>query len=101
MQTSDLSLPTLSFVGTDILLGGNPGYMARLKLAELLFPEVVSQGEGPKQQGCRPLFSSLGDLGLDRKHLSPCLRTPLFPLPCRYSMGYVMSSFLVVSTHIL
>lgn len=31
--------------GTDILLGGNPGYMARLKLQELLFPEIVSQGE--------------------------------------------------------
>lgn len=29
--------------GTDILLGGNPDYMARLKLQELLFPEVVSQ----------------------------------------------------------
>jgi preprotein translocase subunit SecA len=29
--------------GTDILLGGNPDYMARLKLGELLFPEVVSQ----------------------------------------------------------
>ncbi|KAI8466746.1 MAG: chloroplast-associated SecA protein [Monoraphidium minutum] len=28
--------------GTDILLGGNPDYMARLKLQELLFPEVVS-----------------------------------------------------------
>ncbi|KAF5842058.1 chloroplast-associated SecA protein [Dunaliella salina] len=31
--------------GTDILLGGNPGYMARLKLQELLFPEIVSQVE--------------------------------------------------------
>ncbi|GBF93465.1 translocase subunit chloroplastic [Raphidocelis subcapitata] len=31
--------------GTDILLGGNPDYMARLKLQELLFPEVVSQVE--------------------------------------------------------
>lgn len=30
--------------GTDILLGGNPDYMARLKLRELLMPEVVSQG---------------------------------------------------------
>jgi preprotein translocase subunit SecA len=29
--------------GTDILLGGNPDYMARLKLRELLMPEVVSQ----------------------------------------------------------
>ncbi len=29
--------------GTDILLGGNPDYMARLKLQEMLFPEVVSQ----------------------------------------------------------
>ena len=32
--------------GTDILLGGNPDYMARLKLGELLFPEVVSQVRG-------------------------------------------------------
>lgn len=29
--------------GTDILLGGNPEYMARLRLRELLMPEVVSQ----------------------------------------------------------
>ncbi|KAJ9529992.1 hypothetical protein QJQ45_023224, partial [Haematococcus lacustris] len=29
--------------GTDILLGGNPDYMARLKLRELLMPQVVSQ----------------------------------------------------------
>ena len=28
--------------GTDILLGGNPDYMARLKLREMLMPEVVS-----------------------------------------------------------
>lgn len=27
--------------GTDILLGGNPDYMARLKLKELLLPKVV------------------------------------------------------------
>ncbi len=26
--------------GTDILLGGNPDYMARLKLREMLMPEV-------------------------------------------------------------
>jgi preprotein translocase subunit SecA len=32
--------------GTDILLGGNPDYMARLKLQEMLFPEVVSQVGG-------------------------------------------------------
>lgn len=32
--------------GTDIILGGNPEYMARLKLRELLMPEVVSQVEG-------------------------------------------------------
>ncbi|GFH12233.1 protein translocase subunit SecA [Haematococcus lacustris] len=31
--------------GTDILLGGNPDYMARLKLRELLMPQVVSQVE--------------------------------------------------------
>ena len=31
--------------GTDILLGGNPEYMARLKLREMLMPEVVSQAE--------------------------------------------------------
>ena len=31
--------------GTDILLGGNPDYMARLKLREMLMPEIVSQGE--------------------------------------------------------
>jgi hypothetical protein len=30
--------------GTDILLGGNADYMARLKLREMLMPEVVSQG---------------------------------------------------------
>jgi len=29
--------------GTDILLGGNPDYMARLKIREMLMPEVVSQ----------------------------------------------------------
>lgn len=29
--------------GTDILLGGNPDYMARLKLREMLMPAVVSQ----------------------------------------------------------
>jgi len=29
--------------GTDILLGGNAEYMARLRLRELLFPQVVSQ----------------------------------------------------------
>ena len=34
--------------GTDILLGGNPDYMARLKLREMLMPEVVSQ----VRQGC-------------------------------------------------
>lgn len=28
--------------GTDILLGGNPEYMARLKLRELLMPSIVS-----------------------------------------------------------
>lgn len=28
--------------GTDILLGGNPDYMARLKLREMLMPEVVT-----------------------------------------------------------
>ena len=32
--------------GTDILLGGNPDYMARLKLREMLMPEVVSQVSG-------------------------------------------------------
>lgn len=32
--------------GTDILLGGNAEYMARLKLRETLFPQVVSQVEG-------------------------------------------------------
>lgn len=31
--------------GTDILLGGNSEYMARLKLREMLMPEVVSQVE--------------------------------------------------------
>eukprot|EP00803_Ostreobium_quekettii_P009152 evm.model.scf_753.3 EVM.evm.TU.scf_753.3 scf_753:30682-44472(-) len=31
--------------GTDILLGGNPDFMARLKLRELLMPEVVSRVE--------------------------------------------------------
>lgn len=42
---------SLSLVtGTDILLGGNPGYMARLKLQELLFPEVVSQGEACRSE---------------------------------------------------
>lgn len=39
-------MPAHAPPGTDILLGGNPGYMARLKLQELLFPEVVSQGGG-------------------------------------------------------
>jgi preprotein translocase subunit SecA len=29
--------------GTDILLGGNPDFMARLKLREMLMPEIVSQ----------------------------------------------------------
>jgi preprotein translocase subunit SecA len=29
--------------GTDILLGGNADYMARLKLREMLMPKVVSQ----------------------------------------------------------
>lgn len=29
--------------GTDILLGGNPDFLARLKLRELLLPEVVAQ----------------------------------------------------------
>lgn len=33
--------------GTDILLGGNSEYMARLKLRESLFPKVVSQVDGP------------------------------------------------------
>ena len=32
--------------GTDILLGGNPEFMARLKLREMLLPRVVSQVEG-------------------------------------------------------
>jgi len=32
--------------GTDILLGGNPDYMARLKLREMLMPAVVSQVTG-------------------------------------------------------
>ena len=32
--------------GTDILLGGNPDFMARLKLREMLMPRVVSQVEG-------------------------------------------------------
>ncbi|KAG1669742.1 hypothetical protein FOA52_001571 [Chlamydomonas sp. UWO 241] len=31
--------------GTDILLGGNPDYMARLKLREMLMPLIVSQAE--------------------------------------------------------
>ncbi len=34
----------LACVGTDILLGGNADYMARLKLREMLMPEIVSQG---------------------------------------------------------
>lgn len=29
--------------GTDIILGGNPEFMARLKLREMLMPGVVSQ----------------------------------------------------------
>lgn len=45
--------------GTDILLGGNADYMARLKLREMLMPKVVSQvrlgggraGEGGGGQG--------------------------------------------------
>ena len=45
-RTHPHTLPLLLiFTGTDILLGGNPDYMARLKLQELLMPEVVSQGE--------------------------------------------------------
>ncbi len=32
--------------GTDIILGGNPEFMARLKLREMLMPRVVSQIEG-------------------------------------------------------
>ena len=42
--------------GTDILLGGNPEFMARLKLRELLMPAVVSQvdaGEGEKAAKAR------------------------------------------------
>ncbi|KAG1679248.1 hypothetical protein FOA52_009277 [Chlamydomonas sp. UWO 241] len=35
--------------GTDILLGGNPDYMARLKLREMLLPLVVSQAEDETQ----------------------------------------------------
>lgn len=41
---TDLPWSLLS-TGTDILLGGNPDYMARLKLREMLMPEIVSQGE--------------------------------------------------------
>ena len=41
--------------GTDILLGGNPDYMARLKLGELLFPEVASQARwAPGVEGSGP-----------------------------------------------
>ena len=51
--------------GTDILLGGNPDYMARLKLRELLMPEVVSQVHNV---GCigRPAVSQAARLLLRR-----------------------------------
>lgn len=46
--------------GTDILLGGNPEFMARLKLRELLMPKVVSlveSEEDGKARRARPLTS--------------------------------------------
>jgi preprotein translocase subunit SecA len=45
--------------GTDILLGGNPEFMARLKIREMLMPRVVnlieSEEEGVKARRARPL----------------------------------------------
>lgn len=45
------------FLGTDILLGGNADFMARLKLREMLMPEVVSnvEEEGNGAKGGKPL----------------------------------------------
>eukprot|EP00879_Flechtneria_rotunda_P002411 GHRR01002607.1.p1 GENE.GHRR01002607.1~~GHRR01002607.1.p1 ORF type:complete len:645 (+),score=188.08 GHRR01002607.1:97-2031(+) len=48
--------------GTDILLGGNPDYMARLKLRELLMPELVSQvGLAGRRTGDTPSLLHVQD----------------------------------------
>ncbi|CAK0755431.1 Protein translocase subunit SA1, chloroplastic [Coccomyxa viridis] len=53
--------------GTDILLGGNPEYMAKLKLRERLMPEMVNQAEflegHDSSNGSRPQVSGNGKKG--------------------------------------
>ncbi len=70
--------------GTDILLGGNPDYMARLKLRELLMPEVVSQGAPGAPPG-GPAFSAAVDVGGGRARRA---QTPArVVLACRVVLG--------------
>ena len=63
--------------GTDILLGGNPEFMARLKLREMLMPKVVSLVEseeaGVKARRARPLTAKSWSVN---PALFPCEMSP-------------------------
>lgn len=63
--------------GTDILLGGNPEFMARLKIREMLMPKVVnlieSEEEGVKARRTRPLTAKSWAVN---PALFPCQLTP-------------------------
>lgn len=61
--------------GTDILLGGNPEFMARLKLREMLMPRVVSlvDAEDAKVTRARPLTAKSWAVSPE---LFPCELSP-------------------------
>jgi hypothetical protein len=74
--------------GTDILLGGNPDYMARLKLREMLMPAVVSQ-----VRCCCCCSAHLSALRLGRghfhcsSHLACCLASRIASVPIHAGMS--------------
>ncbi|MFN9695425.1 MAG: preprotein translocase subunit SecA, partial [Synechococcaceae cyanobacterium] len=71
--------------GTDIILGGNSDYMARLKLREVLMPRLVrpEEGHGPPQpqrrsEGAAGFGASAGRKGSEGRvsNLYPCALSP-------------------------
>lgn len=63
--------------GTDILLGGNPDYMARLKLREMLMPEIVSvvEGDNPFAAKSKKVPTSVVQRWAANPALFPCALT--------------------------
>ncbi|GAB4816599.1 hypothetical protein N2152v2_003645, partial [Parachlorella kessleri] len=80
--------------GTDILLGGNPEFMARLKLRELLMPRVVSQvdmdgGEGVTvvRKGAKPKSWAVSPA------LFPCEPSPTAARLCEEAVGAAVEAW--------